>query len=124
MKNRIVQMFSVALVVVAATLSVQAAPQRSKVVAENPSAETREGPKSERPGYEQGETRDGSSTSRVVDVNTASLVTLRTLPNVGPQTAASIASHRPYRSAAQFRSRNARYISPLEWSQMARRVRF
>lgn len=58
-----------------------------------------------------------------VNVNTASSAQLSRLPNVGPQTAASIIRNRPYRNIAQFRSANKRFISPLEWRKISRRVR-
>ena len=61
--------------------------------------------------------------ARIVNVNTASSAQLRRLPNVGPQTAASIVRNRPYRNVAQFRSANKGFISPLEWRKISRRVR-
>ncbi len=70
------------------------------------------------------DTRMGSRAyASPVNVNTASSAQLRSLPNVGPQTAASIIRNRPYRNIAQFYSANKRFISPLEWRILARRVR-
>lgn len=98
---------------------VHAAPAQTVAPPESSAGERGEPSGSERRGGERGETNNS-----LLNVNTASLRQLQTLPGVGPRTAAWIVSHRPYRNAAQFRSRNARYISPLEWSRMARRVRF
>lgn len=74
--------------------------------------------------WRDGETNDdGRAYAGSVNVNTASSAQLRGLPNVGPQTAASIIRNRPYRNIAQFRNANKRFISLLEWRELSRRVR-
>lgn len=74
--------------------------------------------------WRDGETNDGGRAYvGSVNVNTASSAQLRSLPNIGPQTAASIIRNRPYRNIAQFRNANKRFISPLEWRELSRRVR-
>lgn len=59
----------------------------------------------------------------MVNVNTATVAQLETLPGIGPKTAAEIIKNRPYKNAADFRAKVKR-IGNAEWAKIEKRVSF
>ncbi|MCS7058559.1 MAG: helix-hairpin-helix domain-containing protein [Meiothermus sp.] len=58
-----------------------------------------------------------------VNVNTATLAQLETLPGVGPKLAAQIIQHRPYKNAQELRAK-VKGIGPKLWASIKPYVRF
>lgn len=58
-----------------------------------------------------------------VNVNTATVAQLETLPGIGPKTAAQIVKGRPYKNAADFRAKVKR-IGNAEWGKIQSLVSF
>ena len=146
MKN-FTQTALVALSLIIGATLMQASAQKAQTPTETRTGEMREGKregkgenrwdskkprrdKETREGWRKGENAKRDSKTRddglmgVVNLNKASSVQLQQLSGVGPQTAASIIAHRPYRNVAQFQSANKRFINLLEWRKMARHIRF
>ncbi|GGB84134.1 ComEA family DNA-binding protein [Deinococcus soli (ex Cha et al. 2016)] len=53
-----------------------------------------------------------------VNINTATLAQLQTIPGVGPKIAEEIVDYRPYNNLAKFRKELGKYLKPAQLDKM------
>ncbi len=68
-------------------------------------------------------TSAAQSKTALVNLNTATLKQLETLPGIGPKTAQQIIKNHPYKSGIDLRAK-VKLITQAEWLKIAKRVTF